>query len=647
MTPPVRLSLARALALAAAACALTCAWVATARRPSPRSDGDVPAQRVVQGGVSVALTVAPLAPARRTSPPQNGEELTFRVDLRDATSGTPYTRVYPVAWVDPRPRGTVTSMEACKERARVLLADSLLNVAALDLNVYHVIVLNRDATLSVIDPRFSYGGSRLLALVELPSPAADWALTADQHELLVSLPDTGRVAVVDTSSYRVAAEIEVGPRPTRAVLQPDGGYLWVAVDEAGADSGVSVVSVAGRKQVARLRLGAGRHHIAISDDSRAAFVTSDAARTVSVVDVATLTVRETLALPAAPTGIDYSAVARSAYVTCADGTIVAVDGATARGKPTAEMTTAPGLAGIAFAPRGRLGIAFDTEHSQIYVVDPAENRVVQSGGVESGPDQISFSDTLAFIHHRGSETVLMVPLDQIGQPGQRIPVADFPGGQHAPGPAPLPASIQRAPGAAAMLVANPNDKVVYYYKEGMAAPMGSFEGYGHAPVAVLAIDRSLRERTPGAYETLARFKEPGSYDVLVLLDAPRLLHCFPIEIAPQPGWHDGAAGPVTVEPLSPDGALVAGRKAHLRMRLRDPATGQPRDGLRDVVVQTFLAPGVWHVRTPATPEGDGVYAVDVEVPQAGAYYVSLEARSIGLRFHMQQNIFLARSSDDR
>ena len=633
--------------MSAAVCVLTGAWVVIARRPAPRADRDAHAQRVVQGGVSVALTVEPLAPARRDNPPQNGEELVFRVDLRDATSGTPYSRVYPVAWVDARSHGSVTGIDACKDRARVLLGDSPLNVAALDLNVYHVIVLNRDATLSVIDPRFSYGGSRLLALVELPSPAADWALTADQRELLVSLPESGRVAVVDTSSYRVTAEIEVGPRPTRAVLQPDGGYLWVAVDEVGADSGVSVVSVAERKKVAGLRLGAGRHHIVLSDDSRVAFVTSEAARTVSVVDVATLAVRETLALPAAPTGIDYSTAARSAYVTCANGTIVAVDGATPRGKPTAQMTTAPGLAGIAFAPRGRLGIAFDTEHDQIYVVDPAQNRIVQSGGVENGPDQISFSDTLAFLRHRGSETVLMVPLDQIGQPGQRIPVADFPAGQHAPGPAPLARSMQRAPGAAAMLVANPNDKAVYYYKEGMAAPMGSFEGYGHAPVAVLAIDRSLRERTPGVYETLARFKEPGSYDVLVLLDAPRLLHCFPIEIAPQAGWRAGTGGPVTIEPLLPDGALVAGRKAHLRLRLRDSATGQPRDGLTDVVVQTFLAPGVWHVRTPATPEGDGVYGVDLEVPEAGAYYVSLEAQSIGLRFHMQQNIFLARSSDDR
>ena len=29
-----------------------------------------------------------------------------------------------------------------------------------------------------------------------------------------------------------------------------------------------------------------------------------------------------------------------------------------------------------------------------------------------------------------------------------------------------------------MLVANPRDKAIYYYQEGMAAPMGQFSNYG-------------------------------------------------------------------------------------------------------------------------------------------------------------------------
>ena len=48
--------------------------------------------------------------------------------------------------------------------------------------------------------------------------------------------------------------------------------------------------------------------------------------------------------------------------------------------------------------------------------------------------------------------------------------------------------------------------MVYYYKEGMAAPMGSFSNYGRRPRAVRVVDRSLREQSPGIYRTEARLR---------------------------------------------------------------------------------------------------------------------------------------------
>ena len=37
--------------------------------------------------------------------------------------------------------------------------------------------------------------------------------------------------------------------------------------------------------------------------------------------------------------------------------------------------------------------------------------------------------------------------------------------------------IVPAPEGDSVLVANPADRVIYYYSEGMAAPMGSFQNY--------------------------------------------------------------------------------------------------------------------------------------------------------------------------
>jgi hypothetical protein len=58
-----------------------------------------------------------------------------------------------------------------------------------------------------------------------------------------------------------------------------------------------------------------------------------------------------------------------------------------------------------------------------------------------------------------------------------------------------------APEGNSVLIANPADRVIYYYSEGMAAPMGSFQNYRREPRALMVVDRSLREVTSGVYTT--------------------------------------------------------------------------------------------------------------------------------------------------
>jgi hypothetical protein len=85
-----------------------------------------------------------------------------------------------------------------------------------------------------------------------------------------------------------------------------------------------------------------------------------------------------------------------------------------------------------------------------------------------------------------------------------------------------------------MLVANVADKQIYYYTEGMAAPMGNFENYKREPRAVLVADRSMREVKTGTYETVTRLPRDGAYDVAFLLDSPRIMHCFEAKVAENP-----------------------------------------------------------------------------------------------------------------
>src|SRR6185312_2994031 len=123
-------------------------------------------------------------------------------------------------------------------------------------------------------------------------------------------------------------------------------------------------------------------------------------------------------------------------------------------------------------------------------------RIVQTAETEYEPDQVTFSSKIAFVRQKGSAIVLMVPLDMAGHENKPIPLAEFPAGQHALDEISLPSfasTIVSVPGEDAVLVANAGDKSIYYYKEGMAAPMGYFSNYDKEARAVAVIDRTLRQ----------------------------------------------------------------------------------------------------------------------------------------------------------
>jgi YVTN family beta-propeller protein len=113
-------------------------------------------------------------------------------------------------------------------KTKSFLEGGLFSKPDIDLNAYYVLALNEDPTISVVDPLFGFGGSKLLAMVPLKSRGDDWVLSADQRALYVSMPDSNAVAVVDTTSWEVRASIATGLSPSRVALQPDQHYLWVA-----------------------------------------------------------------------------------------------------------------------------------------------------------------------------------------------------------------------------------------------------------------------------------------------------------------------------------------------------------------------------------------------------------------------------------
>lgn len=599
--------------------------------------------KIVYQGIAVEFSMEQAQPEKKQSARfREGDDVVFRFKINDVATGTGLARANPAAWMYIQPDSKTKEAPTCTQRIKEFLSGSIFSQAELDLNSFYVLALNQDATITVVDPLFGFGGTKLLALVALKSTGEDWAMAADRTKLFVSMPDSNKVAVVETSSWNVINNLDVGPRPTRVALQPDEQYLWVTYGSDSKQSGVTVVTSDRLAVAARIPTGKGSHQMAFTDDNRYGLVTNEDDDTLSVIDIRKLTKIKDIKTGRKPVSIAYSALSRMAYITHADGTITAVD--PNRQEIVARITADAGLGQIKFAPGGRLGFVVNPEKDVVYILDSTTNRIVQTAKVERGPDQIAFSNTLAYVRHRESETVLMIPLDVVGTEGKPVPLTDFPGGQFPFGKVsrPSPADgILQAPGMSAVLVANPADKTIYFYKEGMAAPMGNFSNYSREPRAVLVLDRSLREVSPGVYETAAKLKNPGLYNVAFLLNTPRIVHCFEVEIDPNPEMAKRREGPsVSIEPLFKNQLMRAGEPFRLRFKLIHPTTKEPKSGLTDVKVMTFLAPGIWHKRWLARSIGEGVYEIDFTPPQKGTYYIYIESPSTGLTFNNSQPFIL-------
>jgi len=315
-----------------------------------------------------------------------------------------------------------------------------------------------------------------------------------------------------------------------------------------------------------------------------------------------------------------------------EGSVSVID--PARKRAGEKIALRQGITQIRFSPDGRYAFVVNPKANEITILDAATNRPLQTFDTKPGPDQVTFTDTLAYIRHKGSDQVLMVPLEKIGRSGGSVPVVDFTGGNNAPGDGAertAALGIVRIPGETAVLVANPKDQAIYYYMEGNAAPKGTFNNYGHQPLALQIIDRSLREgKVKGVYETSAILGEPGVYDLIFLMDSPRFVHCFPLTVQANPKFE--RERPVRLEFLTKARTPVkAGAKLALRFRAFEDETRTPKGGAQDVSVLIYLVPGTWRARVKAKPtEEPGVYAVDLVPPSPGVYYVHVESKSLKL-----------------
>jgi DNA-binding beta-propeller fold protein YncE len=581
-------------------------------------------QKIVEQGIAIEFTADPLAQHATTI--RAAEDVNVKFKITDTTTGTPVKGLGLSAWINLRPKDSATGPEQCHEKIQSYLTGSLRLRPDVDLNSYYVLALNKSPDISVLDPLLGFGGSKLLTLIMLKSPGEDWLLTRDGEKLFVTLPLINQVAVISTRSWKVTDYLDAGVKPGRILAQPDQQYIWVT-----NDGGVTVIDAANLKMAAKIESGAGRHDIVISSDNRFAFVSNSEAGTVSVIDIRKLEKVRDVQVGAGPVSLALSELSKALYVASeVEGTVTVIEGQSY--EVLAQMKTKPGARLVRFAPGGRYGFVLNTKNSLVSIFDAASNRLLHEVHTGKSPDQIMFSDTFAFVRSLETENVEMLRLATIGK---EVDVTEFPGGQGLPGNGSTPVradSVVLAPEGNAVIVANPVDKVLYYYSEGMAAPMGNFQNYRREPLAVLVVDRSLREVQPGVYSTTVKLPASGRYDVAFLNDSPRVAHCFEITAEANPALKEKPQVALSIEHQVKERKLTANQDFMFRFKLIDTATGKPKSDLQDVRVLTFLSPGTWQRRDIAKSIGDGVYELRINVPQTGVYMLFVESSSMGVRY---------------
>jgi YVTN family beta-propeller protein len=559
-------------------------------------------------------------------------EATFRMTY--AHTGQPVTGMRPKAWVSSRVSEQLTEEAACKDKIRTFMGGLLSTRAEVDLSSYLLLTLNHDNTISVINPQVSFSKTQLESLITLPGPGADWMLSKNKNFLYVTLPEQSAVAVIDTATKKLVGNVPVGEktRPVRVALQPDGQHVWVGLD--GSPS-VAVIDTTTNKLSATLAAGAGLHQIEFTPDGRIAYVTNSEAGSVSAFDAVTLSKIGDIKVGRTPVPLAASSASRLVYVAAINGTSVsAID--PARQEIVASIPVKRGVVALKFEPRGRFGFAVNQSEGTVSVIDSSTNAVVGSTTVVREPDQITFTDRFAYVRGIGSEKFSLIELKDFSK--AKISAVDIQAGQQPASSVPAELGvadmIAPTPEGNSAMIANTPDQMIYYYVEGMMAPMGTIKNYKRRPRALLVLDRSLSEVAPGVYSAPLTLKTAGRFDVPLLIDQPRIFKCFPMEVAESPDGVKARPGAtsLSVEPAFRGRQFKPGDAVTLKFKITDSVTGQPVKGLKDVQVLMFEPPGLWQQRQWARESEDGVYEVTQVFPGVALYHVMVGVASRGVSY---------------
>ena len=127
--------------------------------------------------------------------------------------------------------GTVSVLDLVGRKTVAVIPVSA-DIQRISISTDDKLVFTSDQTkprLAVIDPAIN----KVKTWVALPGLGYGTAATLDGHWLLVAVPSTNQVAVVDLSTMQVARSIDVASKPQEILVRPDGKVAYVSCAGSG------------------------------------------------------------------------------------------------------------------------------------------------------------------------------------------------------------------------------------------------------------------------------------------------------------------------------------------------------------------------------------------------------------------------------
>jgi DNA-binding beta-propeller fold protein YncE len=163
---------------------------------------------------------------------------------------------------------------------------------------------------------YRWDGSAMTLAKRIPTaktPSHMW-IDSKSTTAYVTMQDSDELVAVDLATQVIRWRTPTGSTPADVIMTSDDRYVLIGL--TGGDA-VQVFDVSGKepKLVKQIKTGAGAHAFRAAGDKRHVFVSNRVANTVSKIDMQTLEVVGSFAVPGGPDCMDVSADGKLLFVT--------------------------------------------------------------------------------------------------------------------------------------------------------------------------------------------------------------------------------------------------------------------------------------------------------------------------------------------